>query len=89
MQDLANGLDGCTVFSKIDLVKGYHQVLIAAANIPKTAIITPFGLFEYFMGFGLKNAAQRFQRTEDQKCRELKFLFTYLDDSRLGSRRST
>ena len=45
MQDLANNLDGCTVFSKIDLVKGYHQVPIAAADIPKTAIITPFGLF--------------------------------------------
>jgi hypothetical protein len=87
MQDLANGLDGCTIFSKIDLVKGYHQVPIAAADIPKTAIITPFGLFEYlFMGFGLRNAAQTFQRTVDQKCRDLKFLFTYLDDSRLGSK---
>jgi len=52
MQDLANGLHGCTVLSKIDLVKGYP------------AIITPFGLFEYlFMGFGLRNAAQTFQRT--------------------------
>jgi hypothetical protein len=45
MQDLANGLDGCTVFSKIDLVKGYHQVPIAPTDIPKTSIITPFGLF--------------------------------------------
>jgi hypothetical protein len=59
MQDLANGLHGCTVFSKIDLVKGYHQLPIATADLPKTAIITPFGLFEYlFMGFGLRNAAQ-------------------------------
>ncbi len=87
MQDLANGLHGCTVFNKIDLVKGYHQVPIAAADIPKTAIITPFGLFEYlFMGFGLRNAAQTFLRTIDQKCRDLKFLFTYLDDSRIGSK---
>jgi hypothetical protein len=87
MQDLANGLHGCTVFSKIELVKGYHQVPIAAADIPKTAIVTPFGLFEYlFMGFGLRNAAQTFQRTIDQKCRDLKFLFTYLDDSRIGSK---
>jgi hypothetical protein len=87
MQDLANGLHGCTVFSKIDLVKGYHQVPIAAANIPKTAIVTPFGLFEYlFMGFGLRNAAQTFQRTIDQKWRDLKFLFTYLDDSWIGSK---
>jgi hypothetical protein len=35
------------MFSKIDLVKGYYQILVAAADIPKTAIITPFGLFEY------------------------------------------
>jgi hypothetical protein len=59
------------------------------ADIPKTAISMPFGLFEYlFVGFGLRNAAQTFQRTEDQKCRDLKFLFTYLDDSRLGSKRA-
>jgi hypothetical protein len=47
MQDLSNSLHGCNVFSKIDLVKGYHQIPVAAADIPKTAIITPFGLFEY------------------------------------------
>ncbi len=47
MQDLSNGLHGCTVFSKIDLVKGYHQIPVAVEDIPKTAIITPFGLFEY------------------------------------------
>jgi hypothetical protein len=60
-----------------------------AADISKTAISMPFGLFEYlFMGFGLRNAAQTVQRTVDQKCRDLKFLFTYLDDSRLGSKRA-
>jgi hypothetical protein len=41
MQDLSNGLHGCTVFSKIDLVKGYHQIPVAVDDIPKTAIITP------------------------------------------------
>jgi hypothetical protein len=40
-------VDGCLVFSKIDLVKGYHQIPLAAEDIPKIAIITSFGLFEY------------------------------------------
>ena len=48
IQDCTAKLHGCTVFSKIDLLKGYHQIPIAAADIPKTAIITPFGSFEYF-----------------------------------------
>jgi hypothetical protein len=49
MQDLANGLHGCTICSKIDLVKSYHQIPVVAENIPTTAIITPFGLLEYFI----------------------------------------
>jgi hypothetical protein len=66
MQDLSIGLQGCTIFSKIDLVKGYHQISVATEYIPKTAIITPFGLIEYlFTPFGLSNAAQIFQRMMD------------------------
>jgi hypothetical protein len=47
MQGLSDGLHSCTVLSKTDLVKGYHQIPVATEDIPKTAIITPFGLFEY------------------------------------------
>jgi hypothetical protein len=58
IQGVSNGLHGCTVFSKIDLVKGYHQIPVVTADIPKTAIITPLGLYEYlFMAFGLSNDA--------------------------------
>jgi hypothetical protein len=61
MQDLSNCLHGCNVFSKLNLVKGYHKISIAAADILKTSIITPFGLFEYlFTLFGLSNAAQTY-----------------------------
>jgi hypothetical protein len=86
MQDLSNGLHGCTVFSKIDLVKGYHQIPIVIDDIPKTAIITPFGLFEYlFTPFGLSNAAQTFQRMMDRTTDGLEGVFAYMDDSRVGS----
>ena len=44
MLDFAAKAAGCTHFSRIDLKKGYHQVPMNAANIPKTAIIMLFGL---------------------------------------------
>jgi hypothetical protein len=86
MQDLSNGLHGCTVFSKIDLVKGYHQIPVATEDIPKTAIITPFGLFEYlFTPFRLSNSEQPFQRMMDRTTDGLGCVFAYMDDSRVGS----
>ncbi len=87
MLDLSAKLHGCKFFSCVDLVKGHHQIPMAAEDIEKTAIITPFGLFEYlFMPFGLTNAAQSFQRLMDKLFRHLPFVFTYLDDHLIASR---
>ena len=59
---------------------------MAEADIPKTAIITPFGLFEFLrMPFGLKNSAQAFQRLMDGVLRGLPFVFVYLDDILVAS----
>ena len=56
-------LNSCTRFSKIDLKKAYYHVPVAEKDIEKTAVTTPFGLFEFLkMPFGLRNAAQSFQR---------------------------
>jgi cleavage and polyadenylation specificity factor subunit 1 len=79
-------LAGCKVFSKLDLRKGYHQVPVNPEDVEKTAVITPFGLYEYVrMPFGLRNAGQTFQRLMDQVLRGLEYCFVYLDDILIAS----
>ena len=61
LQDFTIHLEGKSIFSKVDLVRAYNRVPMNASDIAKTAIVMPFGLFEYKrMPFGLKNAAQTF-----------------------------
>ena len=59
---------------------------MAPDDIQKTAITTPFGLFEFLrMPFGLKNAAQTFQRFIDEVLRGLHFSYAYIDDVLVAS----
>ena len=86
IQDFSTSLEGATIFSKIDSIRGYHQVLVGKAGICKTTVITPFGLFEFFrMQFDLKNAAQAFQRLMDFICNSLNDVFVNLDDILMAS----
>ncbi len=86
IQDFTSNLANKKIFSKIDLIRGYHQVPVAEEDIKKTAIVTPFGLFEFLrMPFGLKNAAQAFQRLMDSICAGLNGVFVYLDDILIAS----
>ena len=84
--DLTARLEGCKVFTKLDLRKGYHQVPVKPSDIKKTAIVTPFGLYEFVrMPFGLRNAGQTFQRMMDSILAGLEYCFVYLDDVLIAS----
>ena len=56
-------------------------------DVHKTAVITPFGLFEFVrMPFGLRNAGQTFQRFIDRVLHGLPFCFVYMDDLLIASK---
>ena len=86
IHDFTSRLHGCTVFSKLDLIKGYYQIPMNEEDIPKTCVVTPFGAFEWlFMPFGLRNAGNTFQRMMDQLGVDLPMVFIYLDDVLVAS----
>jgi hypothetical protein len=80
---LFDQLVGAKVFSKIDLRLGYHQIKIRAANIPKMAFSTRYGLYEYLViSFGLTNAPAHFMYLMNSVfIPELdKFVVVFIDD---------
>ena len=56
------------------------------ASRAKTAVVTPFGTFQFnFMPFGLKNAGATIQKLMDKILGDLDFSFFYLDDILISS----
>lgn len=90
IHDFTHNISGCHVFSTIDLVKAYNQIPVSNDDIAKTAITTPFGLYEFpYMTFGLRNAGQTFQRFVDEITRGLDFTYAFLDDFLVFSKDET
>ena len=86
LTDFTADLHGKKVFSKIDLLKGYHQIPVAEEDVGKTGVITPFGLFIFpRTPFGLKNAGQDFQRLMDEILGDVPRVFVYIDDILVAS----
>jgi hypothetical protein len=74
------------VFSKIDLRSSYHQLRIRPSDIPKTAFITKYGLYEFMvMSFELTNVPAYFMYLMNSVFMDYldKFVVVFIDDSRI------
>ena len=74
-------ITGSTIFSKVDMAKAFHQIVIDPRDRPKTCITTPWGMFNFKrLSMGMQNSAQSFQKLVDSVLKDTPNIFVYLDD---------
>ena len=81
LRSFAGNIKGSKVFSRVELMKAFHQIPLDPESQKKTVVVTPWGAWKFRrLPMGLRNAAQSFQRLMTHVLAGMTDIFCYMDD---------